>query len=113
MPTADFTTSTPNAGAGAAAALMAGQQMIDTAHISGEAGYQTGYNTSVYTNRTVPQLQSSIGASGQWYSGARQKAETNTYEDFVKGTHDVASAAQRQLDDLTRQRMYATVGLIV
>lgn len=92
---------------------MAGQQMLDTAHISGDASYATGYNTSVFTKRTMPQLQSSIGATGQWYSGARQGAEKNSYEDFVKGNHDVASAAQRQLDDLTRQRMYATVGLIV
>lgn len=69
--------------------------------------------TRNFSERALPQLQSSIGARGQFYSGARQRAEKQASENFLDSSYDVQSALQRQLDDFTRNRMYAAFGVLV
>jgi hypothetical protein len=113
MATPDFTTATPGAGAGAAMALMGAQQLVDTQRANTDSAVNQGYLTSTYTKRTLPGIQGAAASAGQHYGTARQKVEANSYEDFLKGSHDIQSGLQRTLDDLTRQRMYASIGLII
>jgi len=62
--------------------------------------------------RQLPQLQSRIGAAGQFYSSARKDAEGQVSKNYLESSFDIQNALQRQLDDFTRQRLYASVGLI-
>lgn len=109
----DFTVATPPPTAGASNALMAGQLEMDRKLTENQTGLEQGYNTSVYTNRTVPQLQGSIAAQGRFMSTARQNSEQNSYEDFVHANHGLESAAARHMADLIRQRTYASIGLMI
>jgi hypothetical protein len=112
MATPNFSVATPQTQGAAMPLLLAGQ-LQDAQRARTDAGVNQGYLTSTYTNRSLPQLQSGIAAGGNWYSGARQKAEKNSYEDFLKGSYDIESGLQRQLDNMTRERMMASVGLII
>lgn len=112
MATADFTAADPSAPGGSMALLnyTLGQQAHD---------YRSDYNrqmnrsTDIYSQRTLPQLQSSIASAGNWYSGARRKAENQSYQDLTRGQEDMGIALRRQLDELDRQRVYAALGLVV
>jgi hypothetical protein len=62
--------------------------------------------------RMLPQLQSSAAAGGQFYSSNRKRDEQYAASDFLEGSFDIQQQMQRRLDDFTRQRLYASVGLI-
>lgn len=92
--------------------LLAGQQ-IDTARINADRGVRQGEATQNFTQYQLPQLVSGIAANGQYGSSARQKDEAHAYTGYLQNSYDIQSASQRQLDDLTRQRMFASLGLVI
>jgi hypothetical protein len=111
MATPVFTQQNPLAGA--AIPQLTAQQMVSESHARTDAAMAQGRATDIYKNRTVPQLQGQAASSGQWYGSARQTSEKNSYKDFLSGNYDIQSGLNRQLDELTRQRTYAALGLIV
>lgn len=113
MSTPDFTVATPPPGAGAAALLGAGLNTQDAAYTRMDLGHSEDVLNRKFTERTVPQLQSSIGAAGQWYSTARRKQEGFAGQDFKEANYSLESAAQRHLADLSRQQAYTSVGLML
>lgn len=60
----------------------------------------------------MPQFKAGVASQGQHYSTARQTAEKGHAQDYLNTTFDIQNALQRRLDDFTRQRMYASVGLV-
>lgn len=112
MASADFTVATPSPTAGGQFDQLAASQSMDIGRINTDRSIQQQFLTSQY-QRQMPQLQSQIAANGQYYSSARQRDEGQAAENFLHGSYDIQSAAQRQLDDLTRQRMMAALGLVI
>jgi hypothetical protein len=108
----DFTVATPPAGAGAQAILQQGAAQQQAQQATTDAAAQNTYNNNVFSQRTMPQLHSSIGAAGQLYSTARANSDAFAQQDFGKQNYDVNSAVQRQLDQLTSARMFTATGLI-
>lgn len=110
----DFTVASPSPGAaGQVLALDAAtQQSGQLAQI--DSTQQANQVNATFNQYQMPQLQSSIGAAGQAYSGAPKAnaiGQANQQNQFQN--NDIRSALGRQLDDLDRQRTFAATGLIV
>lgn len=112
MATADFTVATPSPTSGAAADLLGASLEQQGQQVRTDRAVNQGFLTSQF-QYTAPQLASSIAANGQYFGTARQGAEKNNLQQYLHSSYDIQSAAQRQLDDLTRQRMYAALGLVI
>jgi DNA-binding helix-hairpin-helix protein with protein kinase domain len=78
-----------------------------------DAGQNLSRMTDTFQNQTMPQLQGALGAAGQYRGTAATGARDNAATNFLNQSGDVNSALQRKLDDFTRQRTYASVGLLV
>lgn len=63
-------------------------------------------------DRILPQLQGRAAAGGQFFSSNRKRDEQYAATDFLESGFDIQQQLQRRLDDFTRQRMYASIGLI-
>lgn len=112
MSAPDFTVATPSPTSGAAADILAASIAQGTQRTNTDRATQQGFLTQQFKYQ-APQLASSIAAAGQYYGTARKGAEQNNYQQYLHSSYDIQSAAQRQLDDLTRQRMYAALGLVI
>jgi hypothetical protein len=66
-----------------------------------------------FTGQIMPQLKGQLGATGQFYGSAGKGAMQNATTNFTNSAFDINQALQRQLDDFTRQRTYASLGLLV
>lgn len=86
---------------------------MDANQINTDRNAQQTFLTQDFTHYQMPQLRSSIAANGQFYGTARNKDEGQMYNNFLHQGYDIQSAANRQLDDLTRQRMFAALGLVI
>lgn len=111
MATPDYTAADPQAPGGSLALL--GYANSVTAHNA-----KNDYNTQMKRSTQefqyqLPQLQSGIASSGNYYSSARQGAETHAAQSLTNQQTDLESALNRQLDDLQRQQVYAAMGLVV
>lgn len=113
MPAPDFTQYTPSGTVGASTALLAANQLAQGNDIRTQKQQTLGEMNTTFTQETMPQLQSGIASTGQWYGTARQKAEGTAQRHFKDAATGVNLAASRALDDLTRQQSYATLGLIL
>jgi len=78
-----------------------------------DTGQTMGRMTDTFQNTTMPQLKGALGAAGQYRGTAGDKAKEDAANSFLNQSNDVNSALQRKLDDFTRQRTYASVGLLV
>jgi hypothetical protein len=112
MATADFTVAAPSPTAAVNADLLGAQQTQQAQRIRTDAGLQQGRLNQDY-QWSMPQLVSGIAANGQAYSTANRNTQAHAANQFQNGSFDIQSAAQRQLQDLTRQRMFAATGLII
>lgn len=66
-----------------------------------------------FRTQTMPQLQGSLGAAGQYRSTAGNNAQQQAFSGFENQNFDLQQSLQRKLDDFTRQRTYASIGLLV
>lgn len=108
-----MTVATPGVGSANSSAILAAQTLAQKAQVTGQEHTTLGQMRSTYSYETAPQLQSGIASSGQWYGSNRQTATDNAYRHQTDAESNVVSAASRQLDDLTRQQAYASLGLII
>ena len=74
---------------------------------------QQGRNANQFKDVTAPQLESSLGATGQYYSGAARKAEGQAQLGFTNQQADLQTAFDRAHMDLQRQQAFAAIGLII
>lgn len=106
-------------------AVMQTPQMAPQFMDQAEADYQRG-TTYAYIDRdaatrrakrqydrTMDQFRGSTAARGSFYSTAREEGEQNLGTDFMEQGIDINQALHRQLDDFTRRRTYASMGLII
>lgn len=101
-------------GYNAASGLLAEAARVQSeGHARTDAGERQRRLTDNFQTRLMPQLRSADAAAGQFYSTARRKDEVNAGKDYLGSSFEIQSALQRQLDDFTRQRWYATVGAMV
>lgn len=61
----------------------------NAASIQGRGNLATGELNSQYLHQDKPQMDSSIGAAGQWYSGARRVAQGNQQRQFKDKAFDI------------------------
>lgn len=113
MATADFTVATPSPTSGAAYDELAANNVADANNVKTDAATQQKFLTGDFQQFQLPQLRSSIAANGQFYGTAKNRDEAQLGQNFLHQSYDIQSAANRQLDDLTRQRMMASLGLVI
>lgn len=92
---------------------MAYQTRIGKQDIMGQQGLTLGEMNQTYQKETIPQLQSGIAATGQWYGTSAVRSQQNAKRHFLDAENDVTTGAAHQLNDLTRQQTYAALGLII
>lgn len=89
-----------------------------------EIGVQGGYATEDagisqsrmkrnFETRTLPSLVNREAAKGSFYSGGAGVRADQAREDYLNESGDVSRMLQRKLADLSRQRVYATLGVSV
>lgn len=113
MPTADFTTMQPHGTIGANVNDAAAANLMGKANTRADATYAMGKNQTNYLQEQLPQLQSSIAASGNHYSGAGDVAIGNQQRHYEDSQYDILHGAHNALDQLTMQQAYAATGLII
>lgn len=76
---------------------------------------QSSRMATQYNDVTAPQLAGSISASGNWFSGATggQPAIGQAAAQYQNAQTDLQSSVDRSLNQLTQQRNWAAIGLIV
>ena len=74
---------------------------------------QSGQAANLYNQVTAPQLQGSVASNGNWYSDPGQKQIGQGAAAYQNQQTDLASSVQRNLDQLTQQSNWASIGLIV
>lgn len=62
---------------------------------------------------TAPQLESSLGATGQFYSTAARKSEGQAQLAYKNQMADLQTGFNRAHMDLKRQEAFAAIGLII
>jgi len=72
-----------------------------------------GRLTEQYKDVVQPQLESSLGATGQFYSTAARKSEGQAQLGYTNQMSDLQSAFNRAHMDLKRQEAFAAIGLIL
>lgn len=104
---------TGQGGQGAGVAQMVYQNKIGAQDITGQEGLTLGEMQKTWSQETLPQLQSGIAANGEAYGSANVAAQANAGRHQQDTINDVTTGAAHQLNDLTRQQSYATLGLIM
>jgi hypothetical protein len=66
-----------------------------------------------YTLYQKPQLQSSMGATGQFYSTAARKAEAQQYNQYSNQFADLGTTFQRAQMEMARNQAFAAMGIII
>lgn len=74
---------------------------------------QQGRLTNRYTDVEKPQLLSSLGANGQFYSSAGSKAVAQQQIGYQNQMSDLQTGFDRAHMDLQRQQAFAAIGLIL
>lgn len=118
MPQPDFSMYTPQGGGGrngpgAYMDLMQANNLVDVARTNADTALQQGRMNTQFSQETMPQLQSGIASAGQWYGSARRTAEGTAQRHKDDAYGDIGLAANRHLNDLTRQQSMAAVGLVI
>jgi hypothetical protein len=72
-----------------------------------------GRNLNQYKDVVQPQLESSLGATGQFYGTAARKQEGQVGNAFQNQQADLQTAFNRAHMDLKRQEAFAAMGLIL
>ena len=109
----DFTQFTPHGTPGASTFDSTAANLMGQANIRNDATYNMGKNQTTYLKEQLPQLQSSISASGNYYSGARKQAVGNQERHYLDSQYDILHGAHNALDSLVMQQAYAATGLII
>ena len=112
-PIFDPTVATPSPGAAAEYDQTLGATRQTAAEDLKDYSVQSNRLANVYSQVTAPQLQGSVGTSGNWFSNSGQNQIGQGAADYTNEQTDLQSSVQRQLDTLTQQRNYAAIGLIV
>ena len=97
----------------AAIDTMAYQNNITDAANRTDLMTQQGRLTNQYTDVAKPQLLSSLGATGQFYSTAASKAVAQQQIGYQNQMSDLQTAFDRAHMDLKRQEAFASIGLIL
>lgn len=113
MPTFDPTVAAPSPTAGAAVDQQMADQVAQGTNARVQAKVQQGFLTNDYQKYEIPQLKSSIGATGQFYSTARNTQEGQAATNFLHNSYDIQAGLNQSLDELTRSRMQAALGLVI
>jgi hypothetical protein len=66
-----------------------------------------------FTSVTAPDLQSSLGATGQLYGTAGSNARVQAQSQYTNQMQDLTTAMDRAHMDLTRQSAFAAMGLVL
>jgi hypothetical protein len=106
----------PSAGGPSADALLKQTMASDVQTTHNDLGQMnTGIsrNTAQYNDVAMPQLQSSMGAAGQYYGTAARSAESQQLLGVHNQNADLKSAFGRAQDDMARQQAFAAMGIIL
>ena len=113
MATFSPTVATPSPGSGANIDQLVYQTKIAKNDVAGREALSLGELGQTWKKETLPQLQSGIAAAGQYYSSANVAAQGNAGRHMHDQINDITTGAAQQLNDLTRQQTYASLGLIM
>lgn len=111
--TPDFTKYVPQGTPGASTDDAAAAMLMGQNNIRSDATYALGKNQTNYLKEQLPQLQSTIAAAGNHYSGAGDVAIGNQKRHYLDSQYDILRGAHNALDQLTMQQAYAATGLII
>lgn len=113
MPTFDPTVATPPVSSGANVDQLVYQNKVAKNDVTSQEGLTLGEAQQTWQKETLPQLQSGIASAGQYYGTANVQAQANAGRHMHDTINDVTTGAAHQLNDLTRQATYASLGLII
>lgn len=103
----------PAPGAADSFVMSVGQNQQTAAEDLLDFKQQSGQAANLYNQVTAPQLQGSVASNGNWYSDPGQKQIGQGAAAYQNQQTDLASSVQRNLDQLTQQSNWASIGLIV
>jgi hypothetical protein len=97
----------------AAMDTLAAQNNITDAQNSTDKMIQQGFLTQQYKDVTQPQLESSMGSAGQFYGTQARRAEGQSGVNYQNQMYGIESAFTKAHNDLQRQQVFASMGLIL
>jgi hypothetical protein len=97
----------------AAALQQEAERTVAADRARADAGLAQSQLTDQFNNVTAPGLAGQLGATGQYYSSAGRGAQLRAAQGYTQQSAGIQSALQRKLADFTRQRTYASLGLII
>lgn len=89
-----------------------GEELLGTADAQSQYDVNSKRLGRDYFQYDRPRLQSRIASGGQWYSSARKGEMQRADTGYQERQDDLSSALRRQLDQFTRNRMYAAYGIV-
>ena len=104
---------TPSYDAVAAFIQGTGEQAAQTGINDAMGAQQIDYNNQQMQDQTVPQLQSQFGASGAFAQAGQGSQLTQAQRNLTQSNFDVSSQVLNQNNELERQHIYASMGLVV
>lgn len=112
-PVFDPSNATPTAQNESQYNMSVGQNQITATEDLSDYHQQSMRDYNLYTDVTKPQLQGSVASNGNWYSDPGQSQIGQGLADYQNQQTDLKSSVQRNLDQLTQQSNWASIGLIV
>lgn len=98
---------------GAQLSQIAASNTQETTIGTADKNRKLGYLDQQYSSFDRPALESTLGANGQYNSGARGHAEDKLSMDFTNASGDVISAFSKAQADMQRQQVFAGLGMIL
>lgn len=76
-----------------------------------DAGLQLGRNQADFQEDVVPGLRDRFASRGTFHSGILGQAGEEAEQNFLRGQSDIQRELSNVLADLTRQRLFTTLGI--
>lgn len=113
MALAPYDTSAGGPSQGAQLTQMLAGDTMQTTFDRGQKNDMLRRSNTQETMFDKPQLESSMGATGQYNSGAARLAESKQGFDFMNQRADISSAFARSQMEMKRNEIFAGLGLIL
>lgn len=113
MPIAPYDPAAGGPSQAAMVSTMQAQNTIEDASNKSDRDLYRSRLTRDFTQVQVPQLESSLGSSGQFYSTAARQAEGRAQTQYQDQYADLGSAFDRAHMALKRNEAFAAIGLIL
>lgn len=113
MPLASYSAGSLGPSPGAAIDTLKAQDTQTNAFNQADLNVNSGFLKDQFTQATMPQLKSSLGAAGQYGSTAGMAQEGQAQLQYKHQQYDLQSAFNRSQMDMKRQEVFAGMGLVL